>query len=56
MLREFPGAPVVRTLPFHCWGLGLIPGRGTKILQDVWDGQTKQQQQQQRMLITSDLG
>ena len=31
--REFPGGPVVRTLPFHCRGTGLIPGRGTKIPQ-----------------------
>ena len=31
--REFPGGPVVRTLRFHCWGPGSIPGWGTKILQ-----------------------
>ena len=31
--REFPGGPVVKTLCFHCWGLGSIPGGGTKILQ-----------------------
>ena len=30
---EFPGGPVVRTLHFHCQGLGSIPGWGTKILQ-----------------------
>ena len=32
-LREFPEGTVVRTQYFHCWGLGSIPGRGTKILQ-----------------------
>ena len=37
--REFPGGPVVRTQCFHCCGLGSIPGRGTKIPQDVWHGQ-----------------
>ena len=31
--REFPGSPVVRTLGFHCCGLGSIPGWGTEILQ-----------------------
>ena len=25
---------VVRTGCFHCWGLGLIPGQETKILQE----------------------
>ena len=30
-LREFPGDPVVRTLLFHCKGVGAIPGQRTKI-------------------------
>ena len=29
-LWEFLGGPVVRTQRFHCWGLGSIPGQGTK--------------------------
>ena len=29
MAREFPGGPVVKTQPFHCKGLGSVPGRGT---------------------------
>ena len=29
--QEFPGGPVVRTPLFHCKGVGLIPGWGTKI-------------------------
>ena len=32
-IREFPGGPVVRTRPFHCRGLGSIPGQGTEIPQ-----------------------
>ena len=29
--RDFPGGPVVETLPSNAGGVGLIPGRGTKI-------------------------
>ena len=29
--QEIPGGPVVMTYPFHCCGLGLIPGQVTKI-------------------------
>ena len=29
--RDFPAAPVVKTLPSNSWGVGLIPGQGTKI-------------------------
>ena len=28
----FPGCPVVKTLHFHCRGMSLTPGQGTKIL------------------------
>ena len=28
---DFPGGPVVKTLRFHCRGVGAIPGQGTKI-------------------------
>ena len=31
--QEFPGGPVTMTWHFHCHGLGLIPGQGTKIPQ-----------------------
>ena len=37
-LWEFLGSPVVKTQCFHCWGLGSIPGRGTKTLYVVWHG------------------
>ena len=30
---EFPGGPVVRTLGFHCYGPGSIPGQGTETSQ-----------------------
>ena len=33
--REFSGGPVVRTPCFHCQGSGLIPGQGTKILENM---------------------
>ena len=29
--RDFPGGPVVKTLPFNARGAGLIPGLGAKI-------------------------
>ena len=32
-LLEFPDEPVDSTRHFHCQGLGLIPGHGTKIPQ-----------------------
>ena len=31
LLRDFISSPVVRTLYFHCRGMGLIPDQGTKI-------------------------
>ena len=37
--REYPGCPVVRFPSFHCFGLGSIPGSGTKILQATQCGQ-----------------
>ena len=42
--REFPGSPVVGTPCFHCQGLGLIPGRGTKIPQAALCSQKKNKQ------------
>ena len=44
---EFPGGPVVKIPVFHCQGgPGLIPGRGTKILQAVRRGQKKKKKWQ----------
>ena len=38
--RDFPGSPMVRTPPFHCWGdemggTGSVPGQDTKILHAI---------------------
>ena len=35
-MLDFSGHPVVKTLCFHCRGLGLIPGQGTKIPHATW--------------------
>ena len=32
---------MLRTLNFHCWGPGLVPGQGTKMLRAPWCGQKK---------------
>ena len=45
-LRDFPGGPVVETLPANAGGVGLIPGRRAKI-PHTWSpkqGNTKQKQ------------
>ena len=36
MNRDFPGSPVVKTLPFNAEGVGLIPGQGAKIPHASW--------------------
>ena len=35
-LRDFPRGPVVKTSPSKVQGIGLIPGRGAKILHALW--------------------
>ena len=45
-LREFPGGPLIKTWHFHYSGLGLIPGRGTKILQGERHSHTAQTSQE----------
>ena len=35
-LRDFPGSPVVRTLPSNAGGAGSIPGQGAKIPHASW--------------------
>ena len=44
-LWEFPDISLVRTLCFHCRGLALIPGWGTKIPQAAQHGKKKKPQQ-----------
>ena len=36
MARDFPGGPVVKTLPSNAGGVGSVPGQGAKILQASW--------------------
>ena len=43
---EFPGSPVVRTWHFHCRGLELVPGQGTKM---SWHSQKKKEKSFQGM-------
>ena len=38
---DFPGGPVVKTLPSSAGGVGLIPGRGTKIAHALWPKKPK---------------
>ena len=44
--RKFSGDPVVRTLHFHCWDLGLIPVQGTGILRAEWHSQKKKDEKE----------
>ena len=37
-VKEFPGGPVVKTLPSNAGGASLIPGQGTKIPYASWPG------------------
>ena len=34
---DFPGEPVVKTLPSNARGARLIPGQGAEILHALWD-------------------
>ena len=38
---DFPGGPVVKTLPSNSADMGLIPGQGTKIPHATWCSQRK---------------
>ena len=35
-IGDFPGGPVVKTLPSNARDAGLIPGQGAKILYALW--------------------
>ena len=47
---------MVRSRRFHCWGLGLIPGWGTKIPQAMWHGQRKKETQNLSHLSERKIG
>ena len=49
--RQFLGSPVVRTPHFHYYGL--VPSRGTKILQAMWHGQTKKKKKERDVNLLS---
>ena len=40
-----PCGPMVRTQQFHCWGLGSIPGQGTKIPKAIQHGQKEKEKE-----------
>ena len=42
--RDFPGSPVVKTLPFNAGGLGLISVWGVKFPHTLWSKNKKQNQ------------
>ena len=46
--REFPGGPELRIWCFHFWGVGLIPGQGTKILQALQCCKKKKEEEEER--------
>lgn len=31
LMIDFPGGPLVKTLPYNVWGAGLIPGQRIKV-------------------------
>ena len=35
-MEDFPGGPLVKTSPSSAGGVGLIPGRGAKVLHALW--------------------
>ena len=49
--RKFPGGPGLRTLCFHCPGLGSISGWGNKISEAVWGGKKKKKTQKTKHVI-----
>ena len=49
--RYFSDGPEVKTLCFHCRGVGSIPGQGTKILYATWQGKKKKK----KLLKVKDL-
>ena len=46
MKRNFPGSPVVKTLPSDAGGVGSISGRGAKIPHALWPKNLKVKQKQ----------
>ena len=51
-VRDFPGSPVVKTLPSIARGKGSIPGGGTKIPHDMWHCQKKKKKKIGMIIIS----
>ena len=47
-MSDFPGSPVVKTLPSNAGGVGLIPGGGAKIPQTL---RTKNQKHETEAIL-----
>ena len=50
---DFPGSSVVKNAHFNAWGMGSIPGQGTKILQVTWHGQKEKKKKIKNQAIHS---
>ena len=53
--RDFPGSPVVKTLPSNARCAGLIPGRGAKIPHGSWPKNQNIKQKQHCNKFNKDL-
>ena len=51
LYRDFPGSPVINTLPSNARGAGSIPGRATKIPHATWA--TNQSMKQNNIVTNS---
>ena len=52
LYRDFPGSPVIKTLPSNARGAGSIPGRATKIPHASWP---KNQRMKQNNIVTNSV-
>ena len=52
LIRDFPGVPEVKSLPFNAGDMGLIHGRGTKIPQAT---RLKVSQRTSRFVVSDSL-
>ena len=53
---DFPGSPVVKTLPCHARIAGVIPGRGIKILHALWPEAFPRSQEVRRCVVQDPAG
>ena len=55
MFGDFPGSPVVETLPSKAEDVGLIPGWGAKILHALWPKNQNTEQKQYCNKVNKDF-